>query len=216
MLDAVDLFAALACALGHPVGVVERIVIQERWSQRSGQELGSRGRHYGRVVERVWLGDGREVIVKLRNDRPSCREALVYPYVLPHERTLVPMYLGSCTTSGGVLPATLPAAVTAEVIPDSLRRSPADGDDSLAGEPLVFDPGDMRPENCLIAGERVVLIDYENAAVRRRSVALAAVVRDCPSAPDMLAPYFDRTCAVSRFPATRAIVHAGTRLARVV
>lgn len=177
----------------------------------------------------------------MRNDRPLCRETLLYQHVLPHAGTLVPAYLGSCTTLGGVhvlvleyvrsrtvnwsslqerrlalhaladfhasfegvavdeaLPEALPDAVIAEVFPEVRRRRMNDGD-SLTVDPLVFDPGDVRPENCLIADCRVVLIDFENAAVRRRSVALASLVRDCPPAPDLLAPYRARTGAISRF-----------------
>jgi len=43
--------------------------------------------------------------------------------------------------------------------------------DALAASPLVLDPGDVRPENVLVAGPRTVLIDFENAAVRTRADA---------------------------------------------
>lgn len=99
LLDDASLVGALTGALGHACKVTARVVIQERWIEFPGQE--NLGRRFGRVVERVRLSDGGDVVVKMRNDRPSCRETLIRQHVLPRAGPLVPTYLGSCTATAG-------------------------------------------------------------------------------------------------------------------
>lgn len=60
MLNEVDLEKALVGVLGHRAGVLERLVMQERLVNVTGQQ---RTEPQGRVVEYVRLDDGREVIV---------------------------------------------------------------------------------------------------------------------------------------------------------
>jgi len=71
-------------------------------------------------------------------------------------------------TARGAVPAAVPPAAWHEIAPPA-----APPDD---WQPFVLDPGDLRPENIVVADERVVLVDFENAAVRRRSAVLAGLL----------------------------------------
>lgn len=47
---------------------------------------------------------------------------------------------------------------------------------SSAASLLLLDPGDVRPENVLLATERSVLLDLEHAAVQRSALAYTAML----------------------------------------
>jgi hypothetical protein len=194
------------------------VLVQQRWTDTAG---------IGRTVELVQLGTGAYVVAKCRNDRPTCRESLFYRHLLAPAGvagTLVPGYLGSGTTEGGVhvlvleyvpgraadwrsaadralamaalaafharfqgtticdvSPALCRAPLATEAAPDPGECAPPAG----ASDPLVLDPGDVRPENFVLVpgvrgrAGRAVILDFENARVRRRSAALASMLHNC-------------------------------------
>jgi hypothetical protein len=82
--------AQLTASLGRDCRIARRSVLQQRIT---GGE--------GRAVEAVTLQSGQKVIVKIRNGRAQCREALFYRHVLPHAVGLVPAYWGDATTASG-------------------------------------------------------------------------------------------------------------------
>jgi len=239
----VDLEACLASALGRSVCV------------RSSLQLQMRQSHTGvRLVYHVVLDDV-DVLVKLRNDRPYCRESLFYRYVLKDGFQIAPQFLGAsryknwsvlvleylqgaraptpdrpedaqevaellnrlhtlytASTRSDLLAATgwgservcdelFPDPVDEYGILDDLYRSLSTCEDrsvratieeqipSLASaiceSPLVLDHGDIRPENILFHGRSNRFVDFENAGVRRQSMALAMAIRNWPE----LAPY---------------------------
>jgi hypothetical protein len=204
------------------------------------------------MVELVTLASGRRVVVKSRNDRETCRETLFYRSVLSCAGIggkLVPAYLGSGTTAGGVhvlvleyiagrqvdwrndderglalhaladfharfegrtlaevFPALAAPPLLGEAVPDP-QATLVTTESVTTTDPLVLDPGDVRPENFVLAsdpaskrGGRVILVDFEKAGVRRRSVALATMLRNCPPGGDPLADYAQMAHHVSRFP----------------
>ncbi|HEX6972476.1 MAG TPA: phosphotransferase [Limnochordia bacterium] len=223
-----------------------------------------------RRVEAVALRSGRRLIVKLRNDRAVCREALFYAHLLAPRGAPTPAYLGQARTQEGWLALVIeeipgrPASTepgdvqqamaalarvhaafegtsVAEVLgrsaPDALRREaqpdPIDREalmaaiatpgthtggrdeerlwdvaDRLAAEPLVLDPGDVRPENFIFARDRVYLIDFENAALRRRALALAAMLPNWPDPELVLTAYRVAAAVCSRFPLDAGALHA--------
>jgi hypothetical protein len=250
LLDDGALAAALAVALGEPVAIRTRAVLQER---RDGHRPST-----GRVVERVRLDTGRYVVVKCRNDRPVCRETLFYRHALFRAGSLAPTYLGGSTVPEGVhvlvledvagrppdwaaprdlaqvarALASFHARFEGATLDLLLAAAPELGASPLAGElapsasapdvaddpaterdpidPLVLDPGDLRPENVLLAPRRVVLLDFENTGVRRRSVALSGLLVSDATDPDeperwtLAAAYARHTRVVSRYPSTVA------------
>ncbi|MCL4544834.1 MAG: aminoglycoside phosphotransferase family protein [Chloroflexi bacterium] len=60
---------------------------------------------------------------------------------------------------------------------------------AIAASPLLLDPGDVRPENILLGAGRTVLLDFENAAIRRSALALAAMLEHWPNPDDLLQRY---------------------------
>jgi hypothetical protein len=103
-------------------------------------------------------------------------------------------------TLAEICPALTSPPLAAEAVPDGLPAiSPTQAD------PLVLDPGDIRPDNLLLTASDVVLIDFEAASVRPRSTAVASMLRTLPPAPGgtPLADYIRRMRAVSRFPRYR-------------
>lgn len=96
--------------------------------------------------------------------------------------------------------------------PQAIRRAHAVAEEiaaALAASPLVLDPGDVRPENILVAGERVVLLDFENAGVRRLGVALGAMTEHFPRPNALLGQYFTSSETVLPEKAGRRAVTAG-------
>lgn len=76
---------------------------------------------------------------------------------------------------------------------------------AIAASSLLLDPGDVRPENVLLGAKRTVLIDFENAAVRRSGLALAAMLEHWPDPDDLLRRYVaDSDHPFSVVPAVRA------------
>jgi hypothetical protein len=258
--------AVLTAVLPPGDGIEARTLVQQRLA-------GGRGR----VVERLTLRSGRQVVVKTRNDRALDREALLYRRLLPCAGELVPGYAGSAAVGGvhvlvldyvdgrpgnpsapgdreramaalarfhrafsgasvaAILGPAAPPELAAEATPDpieqpDLLRAYRDAltalaavlpvsvyrqaeehmepvASAIAASPLLLDPGDVRPENVLLGADRTVLLDFENAAVRRSALALAA----------MLAPWSDPGDLLRRYLAHRggpaniivASVHAG-------
>jgi len=78
--------ALLATALPAGDHIRTRAVLQR-------QVEGNRGRS----VERLTLTSGGTLVVKVRNDRVTDREALFYRYALPRAGNVVPRYLASAT-----------------------------------------------------------------------------------------------------------------------
>lgn len=99
------------------------------------------------------------------------------------------------TTLDEVCPALTAPPLAAEAVPNRLPTV-------VPGhaEPLVLDPGDVRPDNVLLTANGIVLIDFENAGVRPRSAAVASMLRTLPPGGTPLADYAERTRSVSRFP----------------
>lgn len=60
---------------------------------------------------------------------------------------------------------------------------------AIAASPLLLDPGDVRPENVLLGPDRTVLLDFENVAIRRSGLALAAMLEHWPDPDDLLGRY---------------------------
>lgn len=83
-----ELSQGLTASLGTACRVVARETLQRRVTA---------GR--GRAVDVVTLQSGQKVVVKYRNDRAECREALFYRHVLHRVSGLVPGYRGEATTA---------------------------------------------------------------------------------------------------------------------
>jgi hypothetical protein len=99
----------------------------------------------------------------------------------------------------------------AAVLPDSAYRRAEECADTvaaaIAASPLLLDPGDVRPENVLLGPNRTALLDFENAAIRRSGLALAATLAHWPDPDDLLRRYLVNS-AESPTPVVAA-VHAG-------
>jgi len=59
----------------------------------------------------------------------------------------------------------------------------------VATDSLVLDPGDVRPENTLLSSNRCTLIDFENLAIRRRCLAIVALLQSWPNPEYVLDTY---------------------------
>lgn len=213
----------------------------------------------GRVVESLTLRSGRRLVVKLRNDRGTDREALLYRRLLPRAGDLVAAYVGGATlasvhvlvleyfqgrpcdpsapgdreramatlarfhqcfpgaSTADILGPSVSPELAAEATPDPIEQPDLHREyhnaltclkavlpvsmfrqaekrmetvaAAIAASPLTLDPGDVRPENVLLGPDRTVLLDFENAAVRRSALALAAMLAHWPHPADLLQRY---------------------------
>lgn len=98
---------------------------------------------------------------------------------------------------------------------DRLMQAGDDVVGAIVAEPLVLDPGDVRPENVLLLPHRAVLLDFENIGIRRRSIAIAAVLINVRGALSTLEPYETELLRRSRFQCAPAAFHRLVRAARL-